>query len=798
MLATIVSRINRGNWDRIVKRAASEGGRMRRLAISKAPSSAFKIAGIATLSALFLLFESLIPVIVLIAVGGVYLFRRMEARTESAPSSKGLIRPTAGPREYRATQSIAPRQRESIASRIMDSVAFLDFRDTSSGGAPSPIENKKLALADVIPINNSFAPAWKDLDDFLQATLDVIKTRFDFQTANVFLFEPTSNTLIQSAYVTRTNSVARLAAIKVGHGLVGWVAKNMRPLVVSNLKHEGRSLGYYRLGGERIASFAAAPITVDGKLAGVIALDHHEPDRFESPATEEALSAMAGLLARVLGAEECLETTRREVDRLRETRRILQSAYDAKTLDTIASNVLKSIVSLTGFHSLSCYLLNEAGEPSRRAEIGFHGIESFHCKETVIVRAVQQSIQQCSPFRIEGLALAAQYRMNRGGGERTPELLVAFPILYRGVALGAIAVEVMDAKVLDDRIDGILSDVVSSLGAGLMRVYRSATAEGTAKMEGDLVKFATDLLSCDEESEIWEKLFNHMVEKTSTRGIVVYRRKEDGYSLVASRGCDDAETTVAEHGGLIGWSALAGRPVAASRDDRRQPPVDVGKSFLACPIMENTGATDRKPASEVILLVSDEENAYSPETAEWASELLLYATPILRKARKIDEAREILDVDRSTGLFNADGFRRRIPCLSYSGEVGLVLMRVENVDELLATYGHAETGAFLTGVGSTLRMKMNNTGISRTGSVISARLEGSRFGVAANGDPEPLKRELLRILAASKAASMVGTPISYSLATASTSDGVPVAELVDAAEVRFLSGMKETRTVFAA
>lgn len=701
-------------------------------------------------------------------LGGLFLlFERLTIVLAAATFVAWLVfRPKAASSQV---QPARERREPGRASRIRETVAARQKPEVSSATE----EN----LAEIIPLNNSFAPAWQDVDDFLRATLDIIKTRFTFHTANIFLRGDDRSLLIQRAFVSYTTTVARLAVIKFGHGLVGWVAANKRPMVVGNLRHEGRSMGYYRAagGGEPIASFAAVPIVVAGEVVGVISLDHTKPDAFASPETEEALLAISGLLARVLGAEEKMELSLREADRFREARRILRAAYEAADLDAAAGAALKQLVTLTDFHALACYLLDEKGEPSRRAAIGFHGILANEVKEPIMLRAINQALSQLSPFRVEGAALAAQYRMVKAAGGAGPEFLIALPILHNGEPIGGLVAELAERKTFDERIEGILTDVVNDMGGAFVRVYKAASAVGAAEVEGELMQFSSGLLRAGSTEEIWERLFTLLVAKTPATAAMAYRRTEKGFILESVAGCSPTENFAPLDEGLLGWTALAGRPVTSSREDRRKPPVEEGESFLAFPI----GSSDdeaRTPRS-VVILAAEEKRAFTAEHMERVREIAQAIEPVIGTLDRLDDAKQRLDQDELTGLFNEPGFRRRLGVMAIGSGVSLVMARIENYAELSNEYGRREIRALLKRVANLLETTVGRRGIV-------ARIEGGAYAIGVKGSAIELKDEIAAALETPAITRCGESDVIHRIAAVSTEENIRLEELLDAAESR--------------
>jgi GAF domain-containing protein/GGDEF domain-containing protein len=720
---------------RIRGRFAADGlDSLRNLLDGPATDWGRRAAFIVVLAGLLLLFERFAPTIALLAGAWIVLARRREA----APAS--------------LSRRIEPRRvitREPVVA----------------------VSDEFEPAADIIPLNNAFAPAWVDVDDFLQATLDILKTRFKFQTANIFLRGDDPKVLIQRAYVSKTNSVARLATIRVGQGLVGWVAANKRPLVAGNLRHEGRSMGYYRSAGEQVASFAAAPILSGDVVVGVISLDHTDSAAFTSTETEPALVAVAGLLARVLGAEEVRDQAVRTTDRVEAVRRIVRAAYETGGLDDAADAALKELVTLADFHSIAVYLLDQNGEPSRRAAIGFHGIQGHMVKEPIMIRAVTHAIQQASPFRLEGVALAAQYRSIKAANVSAPELLIAYPVLHRGQALGALVVETTDRKVIDDRIEGILADTVNDLGGAFVRVYRAAQAEGAARVEAELIRFSSSLLTVENTEQIWEKLFSVLLVRTRANAAIAYRRTGKGYALESVAGCSPLLEIAPLDEGLMAWTALAGRPVIASRDDRRRPPIEEGESYLAFPI-----GPARDPHS-VVVLASSEKDAFDPAAMEIVNGMAETVHPMLLALDRLEEARAAMEVDAVTDAWNESGFRKRVGVMAIGSEVSVVAVDVRNWSDLLAHCGRREAQSFLRRVANTIE-----TVAGRGCAVV--RLDGGRFAVAVKGPAASVRGQLEDVLSTSTLGAVYEMPIRIALASASSADGIRWEELLDAAESR--------------
>ncbi len=95
----------------------------------------------------------------------------------------------------------------------------------------------------------------------------------DAFTAALFLVDEVKrNRLTLTSYQSLSNNIIPNATIRLGHGLIGWVAKNERATVAMNFRHDTKTLQFYSI-DEDIKSFAAAPIFADNALIGVLSVD---------------------------------------------------------------------------------------------------------------------------------------------------------------------------------------------------------------------------------------------------------------------------------------------------------------------------------------------------------------------------------------------------------------------------------------------------------------------------------------------------------------------------------------------
>ncbi|MBI5815182.1 MAG: GAF domain-containing protein [Nitrospinae bacterium] len=157
----------------------------------------------------------------------------------------------------------------------------------------------------------------------------------DAFTAALFLVDDKrGDTLKLKASQSLSTNIIRDAEFPIGYGLVGWVAKNERPLNASNFKGDTTGLQFY-LKDEDIKSFAAAPLFDGDRIIGVLSVDSKASYVFTKK-MEKILEEFAAMAASVivngrkrikLGVEAvALDTLNNVIDKLSACEKIQELA----------------------------------------------------------------------------------------------------------------------------------------------------------------------------------------------------------------------------------------------------------------------------------------------------------------------------------------------------------------------------------------------------------------------------------------------------------------------------------------
>lgn len=113
---------------------------------------------------------------------------------------------------------------------------------------------------------------------FYEQLLAIVGNVFDAYSAVLFLPDAEGGTCRAAAAFSLGDALDRDAAIAPGMGLVGWIIREGKPLLISNFDQRRGVLGYYRGGEEeRIRAFMGYPVAATG---GALCLDSRKTYTF--------------------------------------------------------------------------------------------------------------------------------------------------------------------------------------------------------------------------------------------------------------------------------------------------------------------------------------------------------------------------------------------------------------------------------------------------------------------------------------------------------------------------------------
>jgi GAF domain-containing protein len=193
---------------------------------------------------------------------------------------------------------------------------------------------------------------------FYDQLLAIVGNVFDAYSAVLFLPEPGSETCRAAASFSLGDALNRDAAIAPGMGLVGWIIREGKPLLISNFDQRRGVLGYYRGGEEeRIRAFMGFPVAATG---GALCLDSRKTYTFGDK-DMKILSQFAALAGSYLVRAREVETSLYE-HRFYQCLRLISTLHKANPKWTAFRSGLLSLLSqTTGYRHCILTVRDESG-----------------------------------------------------------------------------------------------------------------------------------------------------------------------------------------------------------------------------------------------------------------------------------------------------------------------------------------------------------------------------------------------------------------------------------------------------
>lgn len=165
------------------------------------------------------------------------------------------------------------------------------------------------------------------LDDILKLVVTVTAQVMDSKICSLWLLDEKQKRLRLRATQTISKEYLKERSLKLGEGVVGWVAKEKRPLVIYNVRREGRYKEKEMARKEDLSSMLSIPLVVKEKVIGVINCYSQKPHRFSE--VEINLLTTVALQAAVAIENTELMVKTRVIEEELESRKLVERAKEA-------------------------------------------------------------------------------------------------------------------------------------------------------------------------------------------------------------------------------------------------------------------------------------------------------------------------------------------------------------------------------------------------------------------------------------------------------------------------------------
>lgn len=156
-----------------------------------------------------------------------------------------------------------------------------------------------------------------NLEDLMRRAVDLIRERFGYYHAAIFLLDETGETAVLRAATGEVGAalIARGHKLSVGsNSIIGWVTSNKEPRVASDVSRDPIHFKSELLPGTR--SEAAVPLQVAGRVVGALDVQSLEPNAF-TPEDLALLQTLADQLSAAIQNARLAQTSALAADRAR-------------------------------------------------------------------------------------------------------------------------------------------------------------------------------------------------------------------------------------------------------------------------------------------------------------------------------------------------------------------------------------------------------------------------------------------------------------------------------------------------
>ncbi|MBI5179034.1 MAG: GGDEF domain-containing protein [Nitrospinae bacterium] len=157
----------------------------------------------------------------------------------------------------------------------------------------------------------------RDFDEFIQLVCNVMEA----YTVAFLSYDPAADELTLRSHFSLGNTINPRVTIRSGQGMIGWVAKERKPLAAKEFSHDATTLKLYTT-QEDIKSFLAVPVMDRERLMGVLTVDSKRQYVF-TPKHQKVMADFASALARLAVRHE----------------RVRELTHEAACIDAVADVV---------------------------------------------------------------------------------------------------------------------------------------------------------------------------------------------------------------------------------------------------------------------------------------------------------------------------------------------------------------------------------------------------------------------------------------------------------------------------
>jgi len=383
--------------------------------------------------------------------------------------------------------------------------------------------------------------ALRDIVDSLYLITDrgelvsvILKLVIEFtgaQRSSLMLVNEDENNLRVEAASGMDEEVIRKIRVPIGHGVSGYVVKHGKAVIISGKANPGE---YVRpMDRDDAKSAMSVPLTVDGKVFGVINVSSSESDHLYSNEDLEFLSAFASLAAEVICKSIEYDGIRSDAAKFsfwKEINEMMSSdASEDKSLCAITRRIAREVPGLTCllylYNEKTRSLILKASSSGGTGGLGlFGGIRQGH--------------------GIEGYAMETKkdvFLVDRTEEDIIKKLYISLPMVCNDRFVGTLSGQILSPEGLSTYHESFLKDIRTLVAQSIYRSMESARDDSWAKRVTSIDDIGLALIAITEPARLTRMIVNKAANAIAADGALLRLDQGDKrYQTAASYGLDDS------------------------------------------------------------------------------------------------------------------------------------------------------------------------------------------------------------------------------------------------------------------
>ncbi|MEF9426293.1 MAG: PAS domain S-box protein [Candidatus Mariimomonas ferrooxydans] len=199
---------------------------------------------------------------------------------------------------------------------------------------------KRLTETEILIKVTRVATSTLELKEILNTITEIVADSFKKKVCSIYLVKAGGKICIETAKGHKEDALGKIC-FTVGEGVVGWVARELRPLAVENVRQEPRFKDIPVTKASGYLSMLAVPILRDNKLSGVITLQTRDPHVY----SQNDINLLTIISHNISSALHNAELYRAEVEKEKKTLSLYWEVIQTKDyLKSIIDNSADAII----------------------------------------------------------------------------------------------------------------------------------------------------------------------------------------------------------------------------------------------------------------------------------------------------------------------------------------------------------------------------------------------------------------------------------------------------------------------